>query len=154
LTPESDPRIITLMRYTAFVVLVALGTAASAWAAAGTIHPYRIPPTRRCLTHHGAHLLPRKDEQATPSTISWDSSKHDSSGLPIWVIDLDFWPSPPQAASYERGMYRDFRRQGASKRWIRHHLTRRGNVVIEKDIRVNYPLTAKQIATIDECLHR
>jgi hypothetical protein len=67
---------------------------------------------------------------------------------------VTFLPDPSEAAGYERSAKSELRTTlSVGSSWIRHHITRRRNVVIENDF-LAHPLTATQLATIAGCLHR
>ena len=126
------------------VALLALAAATAAWSATPT-HPYRAAPTRSCLTRHGAHLKPRRDKHLEPNQLEWVLANPDV------TIVMRFLPNPTRAVAYEKITRHTFQVIGLSSTWIRQHLTRRRNVVIEKD-NVRYALTARQIRKIAGCL--
>jgi hypothetical protein len=64
---------------------------------------------------------------------------------------MTFSATPAKSAALERQRERNLRSTGLGKAWLRHHVTRRGNVVIENDF-LHHPLTAGQLATITGCL--
>lgn len=66
---------------------------------------------------------------------------------------MRFLGNPTKAAEYERITRHTFSVEGFSDAWIGRHLTRRKNVVIEKD-NVSYGLTRRELRTIGGCLRR
>jgi hypothetical protein len=112
--------------------------------------PYTIPRARSCLIRDHARLLPSKDSPS--SVIQWVLARN-SYGPSVW-INVTFLPDPSEAAGYERSAKSELRTTlSVGSSWIRHHITRRRNVVIENDF-LAHPLTATQLATIAGCLHR
>jgi hypothetical protein len=126
--------------------------AASVAAAVTPTHPYRITPTRACLTRHGAHLKPRSDKQLEPNQLEW-VLPHSGTGTKARTIVMRFLGNPTKAVEYQRITQHTFSVEGFSDAWIQRHLTRRKNVVIEKD-NVSYGLTKRELATIGGCLRR
>jgi hypothetical protein len=131
-----------------FIVFLTAATIASA---ATPTHPYRTSPTRKCMIRRHLYLLALKDMALTPNQIQWVLAS--DAGIPSSAIVMQFYSTPSNAAAHERGEQRTFRALKATKAWIRHHLTRRQNVVIENDF-VAHPLTTSQLSTIDGCLRR
>lgn len=104
------------------------------------------------MTHRGAHLEPRSDKKLEPNQLEW-VLPHSGSGTKAKTIVMRFLRSPAKGAAYERITHHTFSVIGFSDAWIRRHLTRRQNVVIEKD-NVSYALTKRQLSTISGCLRR
>ena len=123
-----------------FIISAATGVAR----AAAPMHPYKVQPARTCLVRHHAHLAPTK----------YTILSQESGALPPtnWIV-MTFSPSPARSATFERERKRSLRSTGLGKAWLRHHVTRRANVVIENDF-LHHPLTAGQLATITGCLSR
>ena len=128
--------------------LLLVAPTATAWAAASATHPYRISPTRRCLSRHGAHISTQKPlpYSSTP-TLLWDRGHH-SPGKPN-VIGIAFYANPAAGLTNERQDRHELRVNGFSAAWIRHHLLRRRNVVVSAH---QYELHADETATIVNCL--
>jgi hypothetical protein len=111
-------------------------------------HPWVPGPTRRCLLRHHAQLRP-----SNAWLVRWIVARN-RSGLPSAWITMSFVQSPSWAAIQERGERSYVRTAaGVGAASLRHHLTRRRNVVIY-DVFHGHPLTEAQLATITDCLRR
>lgn len=130
------------------VLCLLLATSASATAATVT-QAYRIAPTRSCLIHHRARLLPPRD--TTPlHLIRWVLGY--GAGFPV-TIDVEFSRNPTLAAARERTLRHAYLLERLSKTWIDRHLLRRENVVVHPDVSAAR-VSGRQIATIVDCLRR
>ena len=111
--------------------------------------PYLIPPVRSCLIRHHAGLAPSK-ATLSKSELQWVLARNNY-GPSVWIT-MSFLPDPEQAADHERSDERTLRTAlNVGSAWLRDHITRRRNVVIEDTFR-GHPLTAVQLATIAGCL--
>jgi len=145
-----------------FLALLALGTAASASAAARE-SPYHLPPTRFCMHMHGArHMSQVKGKRSEGrfgfgqryDAFTWNSSGRLESitRAPTDLIGIEFAPSPARGLASERRVRHILHAYyGYSATWIRRHLMRRANVVVIAD-NFNRPLTAGQRRLIVGCL--
>jgi len=134
--------------------------AASAAAAQET--PYQAQPTRRCLISHGAHHLTQVSPGGTLGStfgqpyggFRWNPDGNGALGIPRDWIGIEFAPSPARGRASERRVRHILRVDyGFGAAWIRRHLMRRANVVIDA-FSTNRPLTAGQRALIVGCLRR
>lgn len=136
------------LRATLTALLVLLVMSAPAWAATPT-KPYRIAPTRACLTQHGAHLVAAKF--TTPRhQIDWVLAT--AAEFPV-AIQMEFSSNSTRAAAYERKLAHSYRAERLSTTWIRDHLFRRQNVVVYPDVTA-VRVTASRVAAIMGCLRR
>jgi hypothetical protein len=140
--------IIHPMRRAALASVLFIAVTSTAWATA-PMHPYNIAPARKCLIRHHARLA-RTKYTSHPNQIQWLLSPKSRAAPPTNWLLMTFSETPAQSATLERSHERNLH---SSRAWLRHHVTRRGNVVIENDF-IQHPLTAKQVATITGCLRR
>jgi hypothetical protein len=150
------------VRKAVLIPLLALALAASASAAAQE-SPYQAWPTRHCLISHGAQHLTTAKEPFLKGKFGfgqpYDAIRWNPGGLGalgIWhdLIGIEFTPNPARGRASERRvrhiLHADY---GFGAAWIRRHLMRRANVVIDA-FSTNRPLTAGQRALILGCLRR
>lgn len=148
------------MRKAVLIPLFALATAASASATAQE-SPYRLQPTRSCLTRHGGHHLTRSNPNRFGFDQPYDAFTWNAGGrldsitrLPTDWIGIEFTPNPAQGLASERRVRHILHAYfGYGAPWIRRHLMRRANVVIAA-YTTNRPLTAGQKALLLACLRR
>jgi hypothetical protein len=145
------------VRKAVLIPLLALALAASASAAAQE-SPYQAWPTRHCLISHGAQHLGRVHPNfgfgQTYDAIRWNPGGLGALGIWHDLIGIEFTPNPARGRASERRvrhiLHADY---GFGAAWIRRHLMRRANVVIDA-FSTNRPLTAGQRALILGCLRR
>lgn len=142
--------IIRPMRHAALALVPFIAVTSTAWATA-PMHPYKLRPARHCLIRHHARLAPTKYTTHT-NQIQWILAQEGGAPATDWIV-MTFSPTPTRAKGFERQRERNLRSAGLGEAWLRHHVTRRGNVVIENDF-LHHPLTAEQLATITGCLRR
>jgi hypothetical protein len=131
---------------TLIALVFVLAPSASAWAATSAA-PYAVGPTRKCLIQHHAQLIPGKYTTRFHQT-QWVLGY--GAGFAV-TIEVQFSANVTRAAAYERRLKHDYRAQGLSNTWIRHHLLRRQNVVVHPNITAA-KVTESRIATILSCL--
>jgi hypothetical protein len=130
-------------------LLLVVGTM-SARAAASATHPYRASSTRRCLNRRGAHVATQKPLLYDSAPILlWDKRQHNV-GNSTNTIVIAFYPSPAAGLTNERQARNTFHVDGFTPGWIRHHLTRRQNVVVSAR---QYELNSGEIMELADCLH-
>lgn len=149
------------MRKAVVIPLLALALAASASAAVRE-SPYQAWPTRHCLISHGAqhltslHMSPQSyfGFGEYYDAFRWSPGGHGALGTWRDLIGIEFTPNPARARASERRirhiLHADY---GFGAAWIRRHLMRRANVVIDA-FSTNRPLTAGQRTLILGCLSR
>ena len=133
---------------TPIALFVLLALSVTAWGATATT-PYKVAPTRACLTRHGAHLL-AANYTSTRHQIQWILAT--AAGFPI-TVEMEFSANPAQAVVYERRLRHAYRVESLSKTWIRDHVFRRENVVVHPNVTAAR-VTASRVATIVGCLRR
>jgi hypothetical protein len=145
------------VRKAVLIPLLALALAASASAAVQE-SPYQAWPTRHCLISHGAQHLtsphPPFGFGQNYDAIRWNPGGLGALGIWHDLIGIEFTPNPARGRASERRvrhiLLADY---GFRAAWIRRHLMRRANVVIDA-FSTNRPLTAGQRALILGCLRR
>jgi hypothetical protein len=153
------------VRKAVLIPLLALILAASASAAAQE-SPYRLPPTRFCMTRHvGDHHMTHTKGKASQGrfgfgqrydAFTWNASgRYESvTRASTDLIGIEFAPSPARALASERRVRHILHAYyGYSATWIRRHLMRRANVVVAAYTFYS-PLTAGQRRLIVGCLRR